>query len=212
MESRPGLGIPAWLIRPGERPSRREDPGLREAAAQAGGIEAQPGRGEDAGLEAELAQPRGQVPAQPGDRVPAQPGDDAGGPGGRRCRRPRRDTGGSPAGERAQPGRWTPAQPGYGGRPGRSGQKAQAGRLPAQPGRWRGAGWRPMRGEPVGRPNRGGALAHAGCSGLHWLSRPSHKYSGLGLLYAGLGSCNLARRLIFRPRLLLNAFQYSCKT
>jgi hypothetical protein len=82
MESRPGLGIPAWLIRPGERPSRREDPGLREAAARAGGIEAQPGRGEDAGLEAELAQPRGQVPAQPGDRVPAQAGDDAGGPGG----------------------------------------------------------------------------------------------------------------------------------
>jgi hypothetical protein len=97
----------------------------------------------------------------------------------------------------AQPGGEVPAQPGYPAkRPSRGrrcGAEAGDGAGPAGlklggPGGAREAG---ARGEPAGRPSRGGALAHAGCSGLHWLSRPSYKYSGLGLLYAGLGSCLL---------------------
>jgi hypothetical protein len=181
----PGLG---WECRPGQagledaqRPSR----GL-EILAQPGNYAGPTGAGEGAGLEAELAQPRDQVPAQPGDRVLAQPGDDAGSPGGRRGRRPRREA-------------RTAAQPG------------ESGSL-AQPGRGGSAGLQPTRGRcglagERSRPSRDGAatpawLLYAGPALVFW---PDRWRSGPGLHMPAWLPFSQDIFAIFRPRLLFTS-------
>jgi hypothetical protein len=98
-------------------------------------------------------------------------------------RRPARGRGGA-----AQPGHWTPAQPGYRGRPGHAGLKAQPGHLPAQPGCWSGAGWRPIRGRSAGPP---GLNCYAGPAFIipAWTPecRPSCAICRPGKLYSGPG-------------------------